>query len=160
MDVNYILLDGAKVGVDLKIAKETGFAFRSLFEGHASKDLQDVAPYLFEYRQSGKIGDWYLDRGFGRDAGVLFYSRERFEGCYRHFKQLRFVKIENGKELFFRFYDPRVLSVFLPTCDKKQIIEFFGPVDYFLVEDSRQDTVVQFWHQNGILQQKTIDAMA
>ena len=37
--------------------------------------------------------------------------------------------------MYFRFYDPRVLRIFLPTCDAAQLKEFFGPVAHFICED-------------------------
>ncbi|HEY2399507.1 MAG TPA: S1 RNA-binding domain-containing protein, partial [Steroidobacteraceae bacterium] len=41
---------------------------------------------------------------------------------------------EQGKRLLFRFYDPRVLRPFLPSCEAGQMREMFGPVEHFAVE--------------------------
>jgi len=38
------------------------------------------------------------------------------------------------ESLFFRFYDPRVMRGYLPTCSPKQLAEFFGPVDFYIAE--------------------------
>ena len=35
----------------------------------------------------------------------------------------------------FRWYDPRVLRVYLPTCTVGELREVFGPARAFLVED-------------------------
>ena len=32
----------------------------------------------------------------------------------------------DDEALYFRFYDPRVLESFLPTCSEEQLDEFFG----------------------------------
>ena len=44
------------------------------------------------------------------------------------------VKSPSGKQVYFRFYDPTVLRLFLPTCLSKEIEEFFGPVKQILME--------------------------
>ena len=67
------------------------------------------------------------------------------------------VKTEDGEELYFRFYDPRVLRIFLPTCDESQIRELFGPIEYFLMEDEDPEHAIRFWHENGILKSKQFD---
>ena len=38
---------------------------------------------------------------------------------------------------WFRFYDPLVLRVFLPTCTPRQRQDFFGEFEGFVVEDER-----------------------
>jgi hypothetical protein len=38
------------------------------------------------------------------------------------------------ESLFFRFYDPRVMRNYLPTCPPAQLAEFFGPVDFYIAE--------------------------
>ena len=41
---------------------------------------------------------------------------------------------DTGKKLYFRFYDPRVLRAFLPTCSKIQVADMFGEIGMFLLE--------------------------
>ncbi len=41
---------------------------------------------------------------------------------------------ESGKKLFFRYYDPRILRAYLPSCTSTELAEFFGPVGRFLLE--------------------------
>jgi len=61
------------------------------------------------------------------------------------------VKTEDGEQLYFRFYDPRVLRVFLPTCDERQLRDFFGPIDYFLCESEEPASGLVFSLRNGEL---------
>jgi hypothetical protein len=61
------------------------------------------------------------------------------------------VKKEDGEQLYFRFYDPRVLRVFLPTCDRQQLSDFFGPVDYFVCEDEDPVSGMMFSLKEGEL---------
>jgi len=54
------------------------------------------------------------------------------------------VKTEAGQEMYFRFYDPRVLRAFLPVCTPQEAKEFFGPVRSFLVEARHGATLLRF----------------
>jgi hypothetical protein len=46
---------------------------------------------------------------------------------------------ESGERVYFRYYDPRVLRRFLPTCSPRQEEEIFGDIGTFLVEGERGD---------------------
>jgi hypothetical protein len=49
-----------------------------------------------------------------------------------------------GRKLYFRFYDPRVLRVYLPTCTTDERSTFFGPVTCFLMEGEEPDELLLF----------------
>lgn len=46
----------------------------------------------------------------------------------RHLRTLLRVRDEAGRTLMFRFYDPRVLRAYLPTCTSSEWQSVFGPV--------------------------------
>src|SRR5919206_403386 len=54
----------------------------------------------------------------------------------------------DGTPLYFRYYDPRVLNVFLPTCSGAQLKEMFGPVDAFVAESEAGDAMT-IYRLNG-----------
>lgn len=51
------------------------------------------------------------------------------------------VEDENGQPLYFRFYDPRVLGAFLPTCTDQQRGAVFGDIEAFVIEGPRGELV-------------------
>jgi len=106
-----------------------------LYSGKSEISLASIAPYLFTFNKDNEFEHWFFDKGWGDSWGVLVYSRENMKTLHKHFRKFLMVKTETGESLFFRFYDPRVLRLFLPTCDHQQLKEFFGPVDYFICED-------------------------
>lgn len=106
-----------------------------LYEGESERLLGAVAPWLFEFEQGSDFAQWISDHAHANSWGVLFRSKAEPPEVYRHLRKFLIVATEDGRELYFRFYDPRVLRVFLPTCHREQLHAFFGPIESFLAED-------------------------
>jgi hypothetical protein len=88
--------------------------------------------------------EWILDNGWGDSWGIFMTSSDSLENLRRHFRHFLLVQDEDGKELYFRFYDPRVLRVYLLTCTVEEARQFFGPVDSFLVENEDAQELLRF----------------
>ena len=56
--------------------------------------------------------------------------------------------------MLFRYYDPRVLSLYLPTCNAEEVTSLFGPVSRFLMESDGVKAVLMFENKSGKLSQK------
>ena len=153
---NFILLDAARMNEAMDEAKKLNPSHKSLYISAGNELLQSVAPYLFQFENQGEFNNYFIEKGWGDSWGVLVSTRVSFDEVYKHFRRFLMVKTEDGVELFFRFYDPRVLRIFLPTCDTNQLKEFFGPIQSFLLEVEDLRFGIKFWLQNGILQSKKI----
>lgn len=149
--INHILLDAARMGLAMQEAKEKNPAHDSLYRGRSEESMSEVAPYIFQFDAKADFGKWYMEKGWGDSWGVMLRSPLPLQELHKHFRKFLLVKTEDGQELYFRFYDPRVLRIFLPTCDKEQVTEFFGFINYFLMEDEDPDYALRFWQENGIL---------
>lgn len=151
--LTHILLDGARMGNAMGEARARNKTAESLYRGENIGMLGQVAPQLFTFSIAAPFGQWCLKTGFGQSWGVMLKSAWPMTELHKHFRKFLTVKAENGRSLFFRFYDPRVLRIFLPSCDAAQLREFFGgAVDYFVVEDEDPAFALRFYHQNGVLQ--------
>lgn len=126
----------------------------SLFKGTKDEALISVSPWLF-------LIDDKLNENLSHEMEVsvkcslLFESWGDIHMVSTHFRKFIYQTI-NGREYFFRFYDPRVLEKFLPTCDKDQIREFFGPVQHFIVEGKSKEESIQLSPENGLLKRQVI----
>lgn len=129
---------------------------RCLYQGTLADELADVAPYLLELTPGNRFAEWLLTRGWGRAWGAFALSRMPFDGLRRHFRGLTVVRDPDDRPLLFRFYDPRVLRDFLPTCDADQLQRFFGPVEALITEDERGDAALVHRHQGGRLVTETV----
>jgi hypothetical protein len=61
-----------------------------------------------------------------------------------HFRSLLTVYDDSGRPLLFRYYDPRVLRLFLPTCNAEELKKMFGPVENYFVEDEDASKLLRF----------------
>lgn len=133
----YAILDGASIpGLLAELHGEHApVQFECLFRGVLPPDMAEVAPYLVKIESDGKFTDWLIDGGWGNHWGIFAFSQLDFQSIRYHFRSLTRVYDETGKRyLFFRYYDPRVLRAFLPSCHGPQLADMFGPVDYYLAE--------------------------
>jgi hypothetical protein len=62
----------------------------------------------------------------------------------KHFRALLRVIDEQKRVLIFRFYDPRVLRIYLPTCTGLELSTFFGPVRAFACENAAGDDLIRY----------------
>ena len=157
METNFCILDAARVGREMEEAFTLNPNHDCLYTGEAKTDLGGVAPWLFrlDVDPSG-FQSWFTEKGWGDSWGILIATDASFEACREHFRKFLEVRTPDGEECYFRFYDPRVLRAFLPSCDPQQIIEFFGPVDYFITENDKGPNALRFSHRNGRLQSDVI----
>jgi len=139
----FAILDAARDPRVLKLLKASDAEYKSLYEGVQAEVLADCAPYLVSLPLDSFL-EGLVREAWGQSWGIYLTSREPFREVRKHFRHFLLVKRESGEELYFRFYDPRVLRVFLPTCSPAQAIEFFGPVSHYVVEAEPPDTLLKF----------------
>jgi len=155
-NMTHILLDAARMNEYMSTAQELNKQYDSLYRGGVEESLSEVAPYIFIFPKNSEFSNWYINSGWGDSWGILLKSSLSLPELHKHFRKFLMVQTEDGDELYFRFYDPRVLRIFLPTCNAQQLTQFFGPVQYFFVEQDT-DTGLQFWLENGNLRQQLIN---
>ncbi len=118
--------------------------YRSLYDGPQADALADAAPYLVELPRVSAVLELLVREGWGRRWGVYLTSDLPFDEVRRHLRRFLMVDDEESAErLYFRFYDPAVLRVFLPTCSPRQAASFFGSIGRFYVE-GEEDEVLLF----------------
>lgn len=154
--MNLLIIDAAQLTSEVEIAFQLNPRNISLYRGESEETLKDIAPSLFSFERDSSFSDWFFDNGWGKSWGVLLTSDSSMEELHKHFRKFLLVQSYDGSEMYFRFYDPRVLRIFLPTCDEEQLLEFFGPVKYFLMEDEESDFAIQFSLQGAELVSKRI----
>jgi len=106
-----------------------------LYRGDAAVTMAEVAPYLVQLDPHARFTSWLLEKGWGNSWGLFLHTTVALERLQAHFRRLVMAQMPNGKMVYFRFYDPRVLSAYLPTCTEEEAARFFGPVERLIVEN-------------------------
>lgn len=150
----FAVLDGASIPnllAELR-SKSPPLRCECLYRGALPPDMAEVAPYLVQLEPNAGFTNWLIDVGWGNHWGIFALSELDFQSIRYHFRALTRVYNETGKRfLYFRYYDPRVLRIFLPTCLAPQLIDMFGPVDYFLSEGESPSELLGFMRESGDL---------
>src|SRR5258708_30316159 len=113
----YAVLDGASIPGLLKEVYEKKPQYLQLYRGELEPDMAVVSPYLVELKADAPFSEWVLGEGWGNHWGIFLVSPVDMPTMRRHLRSLQIVKDHTGKDLNFRYYDPRVFRVYLPTCN-------------------------------------------
>jgi hypothetical protein len=133
-DVNiFAVLDGAVIPDLLAQLQQYQPESCCLYRGRLEPDLAAAAPYLIRLEQGSALLDW-IDGGWGKHWGIFAAAKANLRTMRQHFRRLLTVELPEGKVVYFRFYDPRVLRVFLPTCHEEERRLMFGPVLWYGME--------------------------
>ena len=131
----YAILDGASVPELPQALARFEVEADCLFRGELEPDMAQVAPYLVSVRFDDPFTDWLLQEGWGRHWGVFAISPVDLRQLRMHLRTFLKVYGPDLNPLYFRYYDPRVLRVYLPTCNARELRTVFGPVLRYVVED-------------------------
>jgi hypothetical protein len=149
----FAILDAARDRAIPRIIAESGAAHQSLLEGEKGQALAAVAPYLVGLPPDSPLLRTLADQHWGASTCVYLTSQLPLSELRRHFREFLLVELPQGDVCYFRFYDPRVLRVFLPTCRPEEAARFFGGVRAFFVESEDARTLVRFtWGAEGTIQ--------
>jgi hypothetical protein len=130
----YALLDASREPSVLKVIYESKEEFQSLYEGAQGAQLAHFAPYLIRIPEKSPLVETLVNQAWSKSWGVFLTCDKPLKDLRTHFRHFLNVKLPDGKQVYFRYYDPRVLRLFLPTCLPEEINQFFGPVKQFLLE--------------------------
>ncbi len=140
----YAILDAARDIRILALLMQSKEEHRSLYEGVEGDTLAQVAPYLVRVDKDSMLLASLVFEGWSNNWGVFLSCAGEFQQVRHHLRHFLEVQLPDGKQVYFRFYDPRVLRVFLPTCTADETKQFFGPIKHYLMEDEQPDKLLQF----------------
>ena len=141
----YILLDGARDKRIVPMVRSSGLPWECLYSGPLSPALMAAAPYVVQISPESRFFNQLAPRAWGNSWGVFAIAKPdvTLQELRRHCRTLLRVQDEQGRVLAFRFYDPRVLRIYLPTCTAAERATFFGPVHSLAWESDDGDRLVQ-----------------
>ena len=140
----YAVLDGARDRRMKAWIDSTRAPAWCLLRGELHPELAQNAPYLMRLGRGHAFTEQFFGMGFGNAWGILFASSASSSELRRHLRRFLRARTEAGKILAFRYYDPRVLRLYLPTCTPEEIKIFFGPITAMAAEAKEKDRLHVF----------------
>lgn len=122
-----------------------------LFSGSLAPNIQVVAPYLIHLEYDDPRTKRFIRYAWGNSWGVFLKCDNQLQTLRHHLRTLLTARDEQGNRLMFRYYDPRVLRAYLPTCTADELQTVFGPINCFLVEGQTADTLIEFYLERRAL---------
>lgn len=135
----YAILDGARDPRIVPRIRASGVAARCLFDGELHPSLAAAAPYLVALEPDAPFCEALIANGWDAAWGVWLTSNASLVALHHHFRRFLRVLDADGRPLMFRYYDPRVLAVYLPTCSADELEFVFGPVHDYLLRHAATD---------------------
>jgi hypothetical protein len=152
----YAILDGAR---DRRIRNwviDTRAPAWCLFRGDLPPALENAAPWLLRIVPGQAYTEQFFLRGWGQSWGILLACRAPARELRRHLRHFFLARTEDGQRLLFRYYDPRVLRIYLPTCTPEEVAQFFGPISAMAAEGTEPDLLHLFRPTQGGLDHRRI----
>jgi hypothetical protein len=115
-----------------------------LYSGVLPWQLKMAAPYLVQLEREDRFTEFAIDHGWGQAWGIFLRSEAQMTTLRRHLRGFLRVRDTAGRRLIFRYYDPRVLRAYLPTCRPDELRTIYGPVDEFLCEAADGGTLLEY----------------
>ncbi len=141
----YAIVDAARDEQILTIVRKLGIQVQCLYTGDEAIRLAAYAPYLLSFNDTPHPLSRYLVYGWSRQWGIFLRSESSADAVSSHLADFITVMHPDGHDAYFRFYDPRILPVFLSSSTADILVKFFGTViDCFLVEDDSGNTLDRY----------------
>lgn len=133
----YAILDGARDKRIEPMLNNGTLEYACLYQGKLSYAMQRAAPHIVKLERNHPLTRKILRLGWGHSWGIFCVCSAdvAIVSIRNNFRRIAKVKAPGGKVLVFRYYDPRVLRDFLPTCNTQQLSTIFGPVKKILYEN-------------------------
>jgi hypothetical protein len=152
----WMILDGARTIEVFRMLLPCHLEYSCLYSGPLAPELEIAAPYLVQLDHGYRDTHRFIRRAWSNSWGVFLKSGTSLKKLSRHLREFLVVQDPKRNRLVFRYYDPRVLRVYLPTCNAGELRMFFGPIESFWTEAENPENMLEFGIRDGALKQRTL----
>ncbi len=127
----HAVIDGARVpGLVQRLVAAELPGWDCLQRGALDASTAANAAYVAELRQASPFTDWLLQEASISlpGWGVLGSSRRSMLDMREHFRSLQVLRLPDGRERAWRWFDPQVLSTLLSVATPDQHRTVMGPL--------------------------------
>jgi hypothetical protein len=144
--VNFFIADPITMKLSLNDFYDYDIVPHSLYLGTDEEEILEVGPYLVELKNE-KVINWIV-RNSGKNWGIFLDSRLEKDKLIKELQKLILVKRNEGKQDYFRFYDPRVMMKYIPSSSLEQLNTLFGKhANSIICETESKEIYVKYTYQ-------------
>jgi hypothetical protein len=140
----FAVLDCARDKRILKEIRRSDLQYDCLYEGEVPRALVAVAPHIVALERGMPFTELLLTEGWAENWGIFTAGPVGLVGMRRHLRKFLKVRGPEGVQMYFRYYDPRVLRTYLPSCNSKELQFLFGPIEAYFAEAESGDELIRF----------------
>ena len=152
----WMIVDGARTVDVFRFLLACHLEYSCLYSGPMTPDLEMAAPYLVQLDHGYRDTHQLIRQAWGNSWGVFFRSETSLKKLRRHLREFLVVRDTKGTRMAFRYYDPRVLRVYLPTCVTAELRSVFGPIECFWTESESPAKMLGFCLQERVLEERVL----
>ncbi|MDH5229535.1 MAG: DUF4123 domain-containing protein [Gammaproteobacteria bacterium] len=153
----YAIVDAAQDKRLQQAIEKSGCLYRCLLDIYEYPALASAAPYLVKTNPDTLFFKALFSEGLGLHWCSFATSVYSFDIVLEHFQFLLYVKLETGKKMLFRYYDPRVMRAYLPSCNMQELQSVFGPIESYWLEDDLGQHYIRFQLMQKQLKKQTLN---
>ncbi len=154
----HAILDGATLPGLLEPLDTSELEQACLFSGELAPEVAEKSPYLVRLEPDSAFTDWVLDR-WGRHGGIFLAVDDElpFKKVRNHLRGFLEVRGPDDEIFFFRYYDPRVFSRYLPTVNATEAETVFGDVvDHYALESETGEALLRYRVSDGRVDEEVV----
>ncbi len=150
----WMIVDGARTIEVFRFLLACHLEYSCLYSGPLTPDLEMAAPYLVQLDHGYRDTHRLIRQAWGNSWGVFLRSDTSLKKLRRHLREFLVVRDTKGTRMVFRYYDPRVLRMYLPTCTTSELRTVFGPIECWWMEGENLEEVIEFRFEGNTLIQR------
>ncbi len=134
--------------------------FECLFAGKLKQDVARAAPYVVLLEAESDFTNWVIDEGWGNHWGIFAASPVEMKLMHRPLRKYLMVRDPDNTPVYFRYYDPRVFRVYLPTCTTQEADLIYGKTLWFAMENKDGSALMRFPLKSGLPRRRLVPLAA
>lgn len=156
----YAIIDCSRRGGIFQWLKSSKLTKESLFSGNTQIMMEEIAPYLIQYKQEDfHLWSELLDQYWATSSLFFISSYRNSDQLRLQLKKCFIAETPTGKEALFRFFDPRAWRSFLPMATSQQVDYIYGDaIDTVHTESQCGEKLFSFDHQKRSVLDKVLGA--